>query len=211
MTGVQTCALPISYKYITYGTTTKEKAQTNTNDSTIKAYLDTWYESHLKDTEYERYIADSYYCNDRSLYNVNLSGYSQLGYGPEKTAYKWYSSNKISLTCKEQNDRFTVNDEIKGNGDLKYPIGLINTDEAYIAGGSSSNNKYYLYTGNSYWTMSLYTCDGNYSLVRRVRSSGFATDYSSVNTAYGVRPVLNLQSGSLKLGSGTINDPWRVE
>jgi len=201
----------IYYKNITYGTTTKEKAQTNTNDSTIKAYLDTWYESHLKDTEYERYLADVYYCNDRSLYNNPPSGYSQLGYGPEKTAYKWYSSNKISLTCKEQNDRFTVNDEVIGNGDLKYPIGLINTDEAYIAGGYSSNNKYYLYTGNSYWTMSPDNYDRYTSRVRSVSSYGSAALSSPVNTADGVRPVLNLRSGSLKLGSGTINDPWRVK
>ncbi len=203
----------VYYKNITYGTTTKEKAQTNTNDSTIKEYLDKWYESHFKDTEYERYLADTYYCNDRSFNNDNLeSEFSQLGYGPEKTAYKWYSSNAISLTCKEQNDRFTVNDEIVGNGDLKYPIGLINNDEVVVAGGYDiENNKYYLYTGNNYWTMTPNYFSGYSSYIRNVFSSGHAYSDTHVYDASSVRPVINLHVNSLKLGSGTINDPWRVK
>ncbi len=203
----------IYYKYIAYGTTSIEKAQTNINDSTIKEYLDTWYENHFKDTEYERYLADSYYCNERSLYDGNSpNSYNQLGYGPEKTAYKWYNTNKISLTCKKQNDRFTVNDKGVGNGDLKYSIGLINTDEASIAGGSSSNNKYYLYTGNTYLTMSPAYYQIDSPTVRVVGGTGDA--YRDVNAHYtfsGVRPVINLKVGSLKLGSGTWDDPWRVE
>jgi len=201
----------IYYKYITYGTTTKEKTQTNINDSTMKEYLDTWYENHLKDTEYEKYIADSYYCNDRSLSTENPSGFSQLGFGPEKTAYKWYNNQKLSLTCEQQNDRFTVSDEVIGNKNLKYPIGLINADEAYIAGGNSANNKYYLYTGNQYWTMSPFNYEGNHSTLIYVHTTGISIYNYFASSTYGVRPVINLRANSLKLGSGTINDPWRVE
>jgi len=200
----------IYYKYVTYGTTSIEKAQTNTNDSTIKEYLDTWYENHFKDTEYEKYLADAYYCNSRNLYNGSTSEFNQLGYGSEKTAYKWYANNKISLTCKEQNDRFTVSDEVVGNGNLKYPIGLINSDEVYIAGGNNSNNKYYLYSGNSYWTLSPRIYNGTYPILGTVNSSGSAYSNSNVINTHSVRPVINLRANSLKFGSGTWDNPWRV-
>ena len=203
----------IGYSFVRYGTTSKEKAQTNTNNSTIKEYIDEWYESHIKDTEYEQYISDTLFCNDRSLYYTPPSDYSNLGYGPEVTAYRWYdysSSRGVTLNCAQQNDRFTVNDEIMGNGDLTYPIGLLTTDEAYLAGGYGSNSKYYLYTGNSYWTLSPYDFSGYYAYVRYVDSSGRANYYNSVNISNGVRPVLNLKSGSLKSGLGTANDPYQV-
>ena len=32
-----------------------------------------------------------------------------------------------------------------------------------------------------------------------------------VNATYGVKPVINLKSNSLKLGDGTINNPYTVE
>src|SRR5574344_2023744 len=99
----------IGYKYVIYGTTSKEKAQTNTNDSTIKSYLDNWYQTNL--SSYSSYFSDTLYCNDRSLYSSTPTGYSQLGYGPEKTAYRLWSYSNPRLKCAQQNDRFTVDDQ----------------------------------------------------------------------------------------------------
>src|SRR5574344_28320 len=146
----------IGYKYVIYGTTSKEKAQTNTNDGTIKAYLDNWYQTNL--SSYSSYFSDTLYCNDRSLYSSTPDAtYSQLGYGPEKTAYRLWSYSNSRLKCSQQNDRFTVDDTTIGNGSLAYPIGLLTTDEAVLAGGWwSSSNSNYLYTGNWYWTASPY-------------------------------------------------------
>ena len=176
--------------------------------------MDSWYESHIKDTEYEQYLADTLFCNDRSLYYTTPSDYSNLGYGKEKTAYRWYyysSSRGVTLNCAQQNDRFTVEDSSIGNGDLTYPIGLLTTDEAYLAGGySASNSKYYLYTGNSYWALSPHFFNNRNALVRYVYSSGSAGSGSTVYNSVGVRPVLNLKSGSLKSGSGTATDPFLV-
>ena len=204
----------IVYSYVTYGTTSKEKTQTNINDSTIKEYIDEWYESHIKDTEYEQYLADTLFCNDRSISYTTPSGYSNLGYGTEQTAYRWYgysSSRGVTLNCAQQNDRFTVEDSSIGNGDLTYPIGLLTTDEVYLAGGHSANNyKYYLYTGNYYWTLSPYDFNGYTADEGIVFPSGNALTSHSVNNYIGVRPVLNLKSGSLKSGLGTANDPYQV-
>ena len=191
-------------------TTSKLQAQTNTNDSTIKAYLDNWYATNL--ANYESYISDTLFCNDRTIQETIPSGYTNLGYGLEKTRYRTYSiSNGIKLTCQEQNDRFTVNDESTGNGDLTNPIGLLTTDEVYLAGGYAfQNSAYYLYTGNRYWTMSPSYFNGNYASVRDVYLDGYA-DYSyGVNGSNGARPVINLKSGTLTKGSGTALDPWRM-
>ena len=185
--------------------TTYEDTHANITNSTIKGKVDTWYETNLLGTEYEQYIADTLFCNDRSLS-------SGTGIGASATYYRWSSSgNGIRLTCPNQNDRFTVDDEVTGNGDLTYPIGLVNTDEVYLAGGDSSNNYgYYLYTGNYYRTMSPYSFDGGYAFVRYVGSSG-ANYYYRVKNSYGVRPVINLKADSLKSGDGSASNPYIVE
>lgn len=97
-----------------------------------------------------------------------------------------------------------------GNGDLTYPIGLLTTDEAYLAGGYGSNSSYYLYTGNSYWTLSPTYFNGSYGNVRLVNSSGDAYGGTGVYSSKGVRPVINLKSGSLKSGLGTASNPYRA-
>ena len=51
---------------------------------------------------------------------------------------------------------------------------------------------------------------GRYAYVRRVYSDGTADYYNSVGYLEGVRPTLNLIPDSLKVGSGTMDDPWRI-
>ena len=195
----------IKYHYVTYGTTSKEKAQENINDSTIKKVVDEWYETHIKDTEYETYITDTLFCNDRSFYSSNTG----TGAGTSVTRYRPFSGNK-TLKCSQKNDRFTVDDEEIGNGDLTYPISLITIDEVYLAGGYDSNSSYYLYTGNSYWTLSPFGFVDNGAFVRRVSDDG-SSSVVSVYSSSRARPVINLKAGSLKMGSGTALDPYRVE
>ena len=196
----------MKYHYVAYGTTSKEKAQENVNDSTIKEAIDSWYESHIKDTEYETYIADTLFCNDRSFNESNTG----TGFGLSRTTYRANSGNK-TLKCSQKNDRFTVDDEEIGNGALTYPISLITIDEAYLAGGyDSTNSSYYLYTGNYYWTLSPSRSDGTSAYVRIVFDDGGTGGYD-VGSSRGVRPVLNLKAGSLKTGLGTALDPYRVE
>ena len=207
----------VGYGYVTYATTSKEKAQTNTNDSTIKAYLDNWYKTNIVGTTNEQYLADNVFCNDRSISTGTPSGYSNLGYGTEKTAYRWYYfanssyNNKMMLTCPQQNDAFTVSDTTNGNGALTYPVGLLSTDEIVLAGGwGDSNSGYYLYSGQKWWASSPYAFRGSYASVRYVGSVGYANNNSDVNVDNGVRPVFNLKAEALKYGDGTMNNPYRL-
>ena len=199
----------VKYGYVRYGTSSKEVAQTNTNDSTIKTYLDNWYQTNISGTENEQYLADNIFCNDRSFSSSN----SGTGAGVSKTYYNWYNwhASKTNLKCPQQNDAFTVSDTTNGNGALTYPIGLITTDEAVLAGGwSSSNSGYYLYSGSWYWASSPFYFYGGSAYVRYVSSYGNANSYYNVDDSYGVRPVFNLKAEILLQGSGTATDPYRI-
>ena len=200
----------VKYGYVRYGTSSKEVAQTNTNSSDIKVYLDTWYQTNISGTENEQYLADNIFCNDRSFSSSN----SGTGAGVSKTYYNWYNwhASKSNLKCPQKNDAFTVSDTTNGNGALTYPIGLITTDEAVLAGGwSSSNSGYYLYSGSSYWASSPHRFSGDDARVKRVYSSGNAYDSRSVSGSnVGVRPVFNLKAEILLQGSGTATDPYRI-
>ena len=220
----------VGYMYGIAGSSSYAETHANTNDSTIKAYLDNWYKTNIEDKGLSSYISDTLFCNDRSLLHDTAQDYagqqySNLGYGTELTAYRWYGdpmaasmgeeyANLLTypnLQCPKQNDQFTVSDEVIGNGALTYPVGLITTDEVYLAGGFAADNYgYYLHTGNDYWTMSPSNFYGDDAYVRYVNSGGdgYFSDYA--NYLIGVRPTLNLIPDSLKVGSGTMDDPWRI-
>ena len=179
-------------------TTSKLQAQTNTNSSAIKVVVDEWYATNLSD--YASYIADSLFCNDRTVISGN-------GYGSSYTDYRW-NSKKGTLTCQEQNDRFTVDDEVNGNGDLTYPIGIISADEAYIVTGLTSSLSSYLNTGVSYWTMTPWYLTSSAWMMYVNATSGLSSYYSS--GSYGIRPVINLKPGVLNSGDGSASNPYKI-
>jgi len=125
-----------------------DRANANTHDSTIKTVLDTWYSKYL--SSYSSYLADSGFCNDRSIYASGSSNYYQNtkdggGYLTKKnTLYGGYkrnlsSSPTSSLKCPQNNDFFTkgsvsTTTGLTGNAALTYPIGLITLDELTMAG-----------------------------------------------------------------------------
>ncbi len=197
----------VGYMYGQTGASSYNNTHANTNNSTIKTTVDNWYKTNIQDAGYSDKVADVIYCNDRSMK-------SGTGYGTNVTYYGAYQrivdGNNPVLTCTNQNDRFTVDDTSKGNGALTYPVGLITIDEVEMAGANwatGSNYSYYLYTGNSYWTMSpSYFRDG-YAYEWFVGGVGDVS-YSSVDSSYGVRPVLSLKSDISVTGSGTENDPF---
>ena len=205
----------VGYMYGQTGALTYAETHANVNNSTIKTYLDTWYENNIKGTTNEQYIADNIFCNDRSFASNNRG----TGAGTSTTDYRWdnfiYSSNnKMMLTCSQKNDAFTVNDTSKGNGALTYGIGLVTTDEVVLAGGCNlENSKYYLYSGQDYWTMSpnsFYGYNDNRAGEHLVVSDGRADSYSDVYYTRGVRPVFNLKSEVLLQGTGTAFDPYHL-
>ena len=202
----------VKYGYVRYGTSSKEVAQTNTNDSTIKTYLDNWYQTNISGTENEQYLADNIFCNDRGFASSN----SGTGAGMSMTHYRWYDRPSPTLVCPQQNDAFTVSDTIHGNGALTYPISLLTADEVVLAGGNGSDSNSDLYLSNGYywyWLLTPFDFSGS-TASTSVYSDYLFSNYVNecVNDYFGgVRPVLNLSPEVLNNGDGTINDPYRIE
>ena len=210
----------VGYMYGKIPASTYATTHANTNNSTIKTYLDTWYENNIKGTSNEQYVKDNLFCNDRSLASTNTG----TGAGTSSTSYNWaiWHPSKINLKCPQQNDAFTVSDTTNGNGALTYGVGLVTTDEIVLAGGwSSANSNYYLYSGQNYWTMSPLGFYDYYARECNVSSGGNAAvtndrgpvtggGRDSVMNRYGTRPVLNLSSEILKNGNGTVSDPYHL-
>ena len=145
----------VGYMYGKTGASTYTAAHANTNDSTIKTYIDNWYKTNILGTISEQYLVDNIFCNDRSISSSKPSYYNNLGYGTNSTVYRWYygpweNNYNVSmyLTCPNHADAFSVSDIKNGNSALTYPIGLISADEDILAGDwSSTNREYFLYTG----------------------------------------------------------------
>ena len=207
----------VGYMYGQTGASTYADAHANTNDSTIKAYIDNWDKTNIVGTTNEQYLADNVFCNDRSSGKPSIIGYNNFGYGTNVTAYRWYYwanneyNNKMMLTCPQKNDAFTVSDTSKGNGALTYPVGLLSTDEIVLAGGwNADNSGYYLYSGKHWWSSSSSGFNGSEAFVRGVNSKGSANGDDHLDIDYGVRPVFNLKAEALKYGDGTASNPYRL-
>ena len=218
----------VGYMYGTSGSTNYDATHENKNESVIKQKIDLWYENNLNN--YENYIEDAVYCNDRSTIKydsnkiLNFSSYGNLGYGTNNTLYSasargWANSINTmpTLKCKLINDRFTVNGE-NGNGSLKYPIATITIDEIIYAGltggysiksTNSINTNFYLYNNVTYWTMTPIASRSDYTGIARLRLDGY-TDYNATNMYYAIRPVISLKNGSKVTGLGTIDNPYEL-
>ncbi len=193
---------------ISYSSNSLVDAQTNMIDSTIKTKLDSWYQNNL--TNYTPYLADTTFCNDRSM--VSGSGYL-ISSGTNYGTYQRIQDNKApSLKCSQENDRFKVSSE---SAKLNYPVGLILVDEVALAGGKSgsANSNYYLYNGKYFWTLSPsnFASNNSYAYVWPVMSSGSLLPWSGVTSSLGVRPVINIkQDVIITKGDGSALNPFVV-
>ena len=200
-----------------YGSDSSDYATThaNINNSTIlgaddsddTSTLNGWNRVNL--LEYANYIdGNAGFCGDRRTSSGTGTGLSETYYQP----YTRISNSSPSLSC-EDADIYTTSGSSTGNKALTQPIGLISADEAMLGGipwtGSNINN--YLYTGQTYWTMSPYRFSGDddYARVFFVNSAGYL-DAPSVHSILGVRPVINIRADVELTGSGTTNDPFKV-
>ena len=215
----------IGYMFGTIGSSTYEATHTNTNSSTIKTNLEYWYRNTL--LSYASYIDyDAGFCNDRQKNTTSETWWAndtKLGYGKNTTTYapygrqflngNWRTVISATLKCTRTNDYFTSTNSVKGNKKLTYPIGLITSDEVVLAGGyiHYSNTNYYLYTGQSFWTMSPFDYDKDYSSAGMlIISNTGAFAWGWVQNSNGIRPVINLKKNVILSGSGTSTDPYLV-
>ena len=207
----------VGYMYGNVLGSSYEETTANENDSTIKQYLDSWYKQNIVDKGYADYVADSGFCNDRSLStrDNNGDGVSTSGsityYGGQQ---RFFETQTPSLVCPNQNnDLFTVATNDKGNKALTYPIGLITVDELALSGyaGTYFNRYAYTYSSNSYWTISPGYAGTNTSNILILYLDGriLFTGSTSVSPARG---VINLKDDTqISGGIGTANDPFVVK
>ena len=220
---------PIYAGYM-YGTSgSLENNRLNTNNSSIKKFIDNWYTKSL--VNFNKYLSTTaIYCNDRTLaegetYSVssptNFAGSVRI------------LNNAPTYNCSNRKDAFSVdNTEAK----LTYPIALMTADEVVYAGGNYhlySNSVIPWYSSNSlgkdivktYFgsgadpsprlltpyssssiekTVNIFTLENATQKHGRLRAgSGYVPD--------AVRPVVSLKLDVLyKSGDGSASNPYEV-
>ena len=201
-----------TYSYAYYITLTEGKSvndalnemlyadDVNTKDSTIKAYIDNWYENGIK--VYENMLEDTEFCNDRSI--LNLNGWNPNG--GSTTDYLYFKNNNTSnqsLVCANETDRFSHSN---AKAYLKYPIGLLSVPELSLAGYGSShyfNNERYVWLGSP---GSFINSDASAGLID---ASGFGSGH--VDSSGGVRPSVSLKPDTSYLsGDGSYTLPFVI-
>ncbi len=210
----------VGYKFGT--TVSLEKNRLNTYNSTIKTYIDNWYNNSL--SSYSKYIStEAVYCNDREL--ASGSTYSTGNTTFYYASYGRLNTNKTpTYNCTNIKDAFSgSNSEAK----LDYPIGLMTADEIAYAGGKVGTDLpspyawYYLnsaggsITGSTYWwSLSPNRWYGSYSYVWIVLGSsspGRLYDYYVNYASLGARPAISLKSCiKYSTGNGTPETPYEI-
>ena len=209
----------VGYMYGTSGSL--ENNRLNTNSSTIKKVIDTWYENNL--SNYTKYLSTTaVYCNDRNLRSgVKYSTSSNFGYAPYDRLYL-YNNIAPTYDCTSTEDKFTVDSSI-GNGKLTYSIALMTADEVSFAGGlwvtntstwyyhnnakaSSTGSKYWWLLSPDYWFNSNAIVCG----VREGNRPG-RLDNDIVNISFTVRPAISLKGDlTYKSGNGSATNPYEI-
>ena len=207
----------VGYKYGTTGSL--ENNRLNTNDSTIKTYVDNWYKNNL--TAYTKYLSnDAVYCNDRNLASgQTYSTTNRFNYAP----YERIPNKQPTYNCTNMSDAFSVNNT---SAKLDYPVGLMSIDELSYAGGQAGtalDAPYAWYYTNAngesitgivpFWALSPFFWYGSRSLVWYVGGSdgpgGLSINYVGISVA--VRPSVSLSSCNLiSRGDGSANNPYTV-
>ena len=211
-----TDSMYVGYMYGTSGSLESNRA--NTNNSTIKEVIDSWYVSNM--TSYAKYLSETaIYCSDRE---VGEGTYTATGLKFYYAPYTRIDTNKAATYgCTATEDKFTV-DSAAGNGKLTYPIALMTVDELVFAGGAyrESALTWYYYnsvkgssTGKiSWWLMSPYDWGANSSVFRTYGSDSPGFLYARrVDDTLGVRPVISIKGNNLwKSGDGTASSPYEI-
>ena len=219
-----------SPKYVGYKygeDTSLDTIRNNTTDSTIKAFIDSWYKNNL--INYTKYLSTSaVYCNDRSLgtgqtYSASSSSkFNFASYYRMDDDTKGAKANP-SYNCTDIRDAFSVDNT---SAKLDFPIALMTADEIAFAGGVAAktmNTPYAWFMSNSaggsitgktrWWSLSPRTGWGSSSSVwywdllsDHAYLHGFRMDLT-----FAVRPVLSLKSCiKYSTGNGTYNEPYEI-
>ena len=177
----------------------------NKTDSTIKAYIDSWYKGNM--TSYTDKLEDTVFCNDRTMYNQSANGWNPNG-GSTTTPleFKNYSTN-YNLACTNETDRFSMSNS---KAKLTYPVGLLSAPEVWLAYRNASYSTYYLKTGKSYWLASPNNFADYIAIGKNVYITGSIDDNNVIN-AFGARPAVSLKPGTVYAsGDGSYTNPFVI-
>ena len=195
-------------------------ARLNTNNSTIKTYIDNWYASNM--TSFTKYLSTTaVYCNDRNLASgQSYSTKREFYYAPHARADTNYTP---TYDCTEASDAFSVDST---SAKLTYPIALMTADEIAYAGGKAFTDLpspyvwYYLNSANGsitdttiWWLLSPDHLYGSQAYVFRVYGSDYPGRlfWYNVDFAYGVRPAISLKSCvKTSGGDGSATNPYTI-
>ena len=217
-----------SPKYVGYKygeDTSLDTIRNNTTDSTIKTFIDSWYQNNL--INYTKYLSTSaVYCNDRSegtgqTYNYASSPSSQFNFAPYyRMDYDTDGAKvKPSYNCTDIRDAFSVDNT---NAKLDYPISLMTADEIAFAGGvtfKKMNTPYAWFISNSagtqvsgsWWSLSPYDWNLSRAFVWDWDFSNADLGSGGVSNAVGVRPVISLKACiKYSTGNGTPETPYEI-
>ena len=207
----------VGYKYGITGSL--ENNRLNTNNSTIKTYVDNWYKNNL--TAYTKYLSkDAVYCNDRNLASgQTYSTTNRFDYAP----YERIRNKQPTYNCTNMSDAFSVNNT---SAKLDYPVGLMSIDELSYAGGEADKSltaPYAWYYTNANgesitgsapsWALSPSGWGGSSSRVWVVGGSDSpgGLGHRFVVGSVAVRPQVSLSSCNLiSRGDGSANNPYVV-
>ena len=219
-----------SPKYVGYKygeDTSLDTIRNNTTDSTIKTFIDSWYQTNL--TNYTKYLSTSaVYCNDRSLgtgqiYNYTSSPTSQFNFASfyrMNWDTKGAKSNP-SYNCTDIRDAFSVDNT---SAKLTYPVSLMTADEIVFAGGATFDNimntPYAWFISNSagtqvlllyWWSLSPINWSETEAVVGYWFSAERYLGISPVDFSIAVRPVISLKSCiKYSTGNGTPETPYEI-
>ncbi len=186
-------------------------------DSNAKKIIDEWYLNNL--VKYQNDIVDNIYICERDgeqgfnfpfayVGRIRIWGNNNYGHAvnvPNTTI-------RLGTTIKE--DMFSVGSI--GNGKLKYPIALLTTDEAVLAGlrgyisendqGTNSDN--YLTSGKLFWLMNPAEKYVHSATMTYVNENGSLGGSLSTTSTEMLKPIITLRSDiRYKSGTGTKNNP----
>ena len=213
----------VGYKY--GEDTSLDTIRNNTTDSTIKTFIDSWYQTNL--TNYTKYLSTSaVYCNDRSEGTGQTYNYASS----PSSLFKFASFYRMdwdtkgakanpSYNCTDIRDAFSVNNT---SAKLTYPVSLMTADEIAFAGGvafKTMNTPYAWFMSNSagskvsynWWSLSPVEWDGYNRYVWYWDSDAAYLNESYVSTTRSVRTVISLKSCTLySTGDGSATNPYTI-
>lgn len=223
------------------------EVHSNINSSNMKIILESWFTGEnsvangagssspdfsslaTKLSDYNSYLADTIFCNDRSIAKDAQGNLLGTGYGTTTTyfgAYERllnidnnvYDGSSPQFKCPQQNDAFTLRTSRGGtsgygNNTLEYPVGLLTADELFYMGGSYRKNnvssEMYLMSNSrvkNFLTLTPYSyifkANNDYNPTDINYYTGYNTMFNLSTTLYSVNTIFTQQS---KIGYSSVS------